>query len=86
MATEIRETKGEYSFKDESTGIGQEKHPILAVTCRAGLYLLIGTHYIETITIFSIKARQAGYYYWNGFCLIFLITISSFCIFSIPPE
>ncbi|CAF1441289.1 unnamed protein product [Rotaria sordida] len=31
-------------------------------------------------------ARQPGYYYWNGFCLIFLITICSFCIFAIPPN
>ncbi|CAF2577116.1 unnamed protein product [Rotaria sp. Silwood2] len=31
-------------------------------------------------------ARQPGYYYWNGFCLIFLITICSFCIFAIPPK
>ncbi|CAF4338768.1 unnamed protein product, partial [Adineta steineri] len=66
VATESRQTKEEYSFQDDNSGIEQKKHPILAVTCRA--------------------ARRPGYYYWNGFCLIFLITISAFCIFSIPPE
>ncbi|CAF1028908.1 unnamed protein product [Adineta steineri] len=66
VATESKQTKEEYSFQDDNSGIEQKKHPILAVTCRA--------------------ARRPGYYYWNGFCLIFLITISAFCIFSIPPD
>ncbi|CAF0795316.1 unnamed protein product [Rotaria sordida] len=65
VATEIRQTKEEYSFEHE-TGIEAKKHPVLAFTCRA--------------------ARQPGYYYWNGFCLIFLITICAFCIFVISPN
>ena len=28
-------------------------------------------------------SRQPQYYYWNAYFLIFLITISSFCVFSI---
>ena len=31
-------------------------------------------------------ARQSTYFYWNGYCLIFLITVVSFCIFGIPPQ
>ncbi|CAF4794041.1 unnamed protein product, partial [Rotaria sp. Silwood2] len=66
VATNTRETKEEYSFECENSGLKQKQHPVLAITCRA--------------------ARRPGYYYWNGFCLIFLITISSFCIFSISPD
>ncbi|CAF2842061.1 unnamed protein product [Rotaria sp. Silwood2] len=66
VATESRQTKEEYSFENDNSGIEQKKHPVLAFTCRA--------------------ARRPGYYYWNGFCLIFLITVCSFCIFSIPPD
>ncbi|CAF0784139.1 unnamed protein product [Didymodactylos carnosus] len=39
--------------------------------------------------VFSVTcraARRPGYYYWNGFCLIFLITVCAFCIFAIPPN
>ncbi|CAF3811262.1 unnamed protein product [Rotaria sordida] len=35
VATEIRQTKEEYSFEHE-TGIEAKKHPVLAFTCRAG--------------------------------------------------
>ncbi|UJR14751.1 hypothetical protein I4U23_001741 [Adineta vaga] len=66
VATEIRESNEEYSFEDEDNAIGQTKHPVLAIACRA--------------------ARRPGYYYWNAFCLIFLITICAFCIFSISPD
>ncbi|CAF1148950.1 unnamed protein product, partial [Adineta ricciae] len=66
VATEIRESNEEYSFDDENSSLGQKKHPVLAVACRA--------------------ARRPGYYYWNGFCLIFLITVCAFCIFSISPD
>ncbi|CAF4000135.1 unnamed protein product [Rotaria magnacalcarata] len=66
VATELRQTKEEYSFEDEDTGVLQKKHPVLAFTCRA--------------------ARRPNYYYWNGFCLIFLINACAFCIFSIPPD
>jgi len=40
VATELRQTQEEYSFQDENNEIEQKKHPVLAVTCRAGLYLL----------------------------------------------
>ncbi|CAF0809229.1 unnamed protein product [Adineta steineri] len=31
-------------------------------------------------------ARRPGYYYWNAFFLILLITMLAFCIFSISPD
>jgi hypothetical protein len=37
VATEVRQTQEEYSFDDESNCKEQKKHPILSVTCRAGL-------------------------------------------------
>ncbi|CAF0969431.1 unnamed protein product [Rotaria sordida] len=41
----------------------------------------------HSVLAFTCRAaRRPGYYYWNGFCLIFLITVCSFCIFSIPPD
>ncbi|CAF3606146.1 unnamed protein product [Rotaria sp. Silwood1] len=42
------------------------------------------THPVLAVTCRA--ARQPGYYYWNGFCLIFLITLCAFCIFAIPPN
>ncbi|CAF3732331.1 unnamed protein product [Rotaria socialis] len=30
-------------------------------------------------------ARRSEYFYWNGYCLMCLITICGFCIFCIPP-
>ncbi|CAF1083134.1 unnamed protein product [Rotaria sp. Silwood1] len=42
------------------------------------------THPVLAVTCRA--ARQPGYYYWNGFCLIFLITLCAFCIFAIPPK
>jgi len=33
----MRETKEEYSFDNNNTGTEQNKHPVLAVTCRAGI-------------------------------------------------
>jgi hypothetical protein len=41
VATEQRQTQEEYSFQDENSGIEQEKHPVLAVTCRAGLKVFL---------------------------------------------
>ena len=37
VATEIRESNEEYSFDDENSSLGQKKHPVLAVACRAGI-------------------------------------------------
>jgi hypothetical protein len=34
----------------------------------------------------SCLARRAQYFYWNGYCLIFLITIIAFSSFAIPPK
>ncbi|CAF3356016.1 unnamed protein product [Rotaria socialis] len=39
---------------------------------------------IFTVTCYA--ARQSNYFYWNGYCMIFLITSVSFCIFTIPPN
>jgi hypothetical protein len=36
----MRETSEEYSFEDYHSGIEQIKHPVLAVTCRAGIFIL----------------------------------------------
>jgi hypothetical protein len=77
----MRQTQEEYSFQDINKESEQQQHPVLAVTCRAGLF-----YFISSYLFFFLKARRPGYYYWNGFCLIFLITVCSFCIFSIPPE
>ncbi|CAF0922000.1 unnamed protein product [Adineta ricciae] len=40
----------------------------------------------SVLAVTCCAARRPAYYYWNGFCLIFLITICAFCIFSIPPD
>lgn len=52
VATEMRETKEEYSFQQD-TGIEPKMHPVLAITCRAGFFL--STSIIKFITrlIFS---------------------------------
>ena len=36
VATEVRESNEEYSFDEENPGHMTKKHPVLAVTCRAG--------------------------------------------------
>ncbi|CAF3489286.1 unnamed protein product [Rotaria socialis] len=38
------------------------------------------------LTVTCHAARRSHYFYWNGYCLILLITMVSFCIFSIPPH
>ncbi|CAF1489915.1 unnamed protein product [Rotaria sordida] len=38
------------------------------------------------LTITCHAARRSSYFYWNGYCLILLITLLSFCIFAIPPH
>ncbi|CAF3630806.1 unnamed protein product [Rotaria socialis] len=90
VATELRQTKEEYSFEDEDSGVVQKKHPVLAFTCRAGLYrnnldINLSTK-VNLFLLLFFKARRPNYYYWNGFCLIFLINVCAFCIFSIPPD
>ena len=50
VATELRESKEEYSYEDEKFGIVQKKHSVLAVTCRAGLSLLALSIIDTTIT------------------------------------
>ncbi|CAF3824054.1 unnamed protein product [Adineta steineri] len=42
--------------------------------------------YRSILTVTCHAARRSNYFYWNGYWLIFLITIVSFCIFSIPPN
>ncbi|CAF2077030.1 unnamed protein product, partial [Rotaria magnacalcarata] len=41
-------------------------------------------HSILTVTCHA--ARRSSYFYWNAYCLIFLITILSFTAFAIPPH
>ncbi|CAF1363861.1 unnamed protein product [Adineta steineri] len=38
------------------------------------------------LTVTCHAARQSEYFFWNGFCLIFLITLLSFCTFGIPLQ
>lgn len=38
------------------------------------------------LTVTCHAARRSNYFYWNGYCLILLITSMSFCIFAIPPQ
>ncbi|CAF4630110.1 unnamed protein product, partial [Rotaria sp. Silwood2] len=38
------------------------------------------------VSVSCHAALRSGYFYWNGYCLVFLITISAFCIFSMPPN
>ncbi|CAF1124376.1 unnamed protein product [Adineta ricciae] len=38
------------------------------------------------LTVTCHAARQSNYFYWNGYCLILLITLMSFCIFAVPPD
>ncbi|CAF3513494.1 unnamed protein product [Adineta steineri] len=38
------------------------------------------------LTISCHAARRSEYFYWNGYCLVCLITICAFCTFSIPPN
>ncbi|CAF3611252.1 unnamed protein product [Rotaria sordida] len=48
-----------------------------------------GTHKERKRSILTVTchaARRSNYFYWNGYCLIFLITLVSFCIFAIPPN
>ncbi len=60
------------------------KRSIVTVTCHAGSDL---HQQIEKISFFfSFAARHSSYFYWNGYCLILLITVVSFCIYAIPPK
>ncbi|CAF0732300.1 unnamed protein product [Adineta steineri] len=38
------------------------------------------------LTIACHAARRADYFFWNGYCLVFLITIICFSSFAIPPN
>ncbi|CAF1312098.1 unnamed protein product [Adineta ricciae] len=52
-----------------------------------------GTHSMNTedrkrcvLTVTCHVARQSQYFFWNGFCLILLITLVSFCAFGLPLQ
>ncbi len=61
------------------------KRSILTVTSHAGWYFTEENG--EKRFVFSLfKARRSNYFFWNGYCLILLITLVSFCIFAIPPQ
>ncbi|CAF3173724.1 unnamed protein product [Rotaria sp. Silwood2] len=38
------------------------------------------------VSVSCHAARRSDYFFWNGFCLVFLITICGFCIFAMPPN
>ncbi|CAF3483453.1 unnamed protein product [Rotaria socialis] len=40
----------------------------------------------SVVSVSCHTARRSAYFYWNGYCLIFLITTCAFCIFSMPPN
>jgi len=40
----------------------------------------------SVVTITCHAARQSDYFFWNGYCLIFLITSVSFCTFGMPMQ
>ena len=80
----LEENQEEDAATPAST-LTKEKHrPVLTVTCHAGQ-----RRYSWTTRFFPysfVVARRSNYFYWNGYCLILLITIVSFCIFAIPPK
>jgi hypothetical protein len=70
----------------ENTNNNEDRErSILTVTCHAGLYRRKSNEKKRFLFAF-FTARRATYFYWNGYCLIFLITLVSFCIFAIPPK
>ncbi|CAF3743570.1 unnamed protein product [Rotaria sp. Silwood1] len=38
------------------------------------------------VSVSCHAARRSTYFYWNGYCLVFLITVCAFSIFSMPPN
>ncbi|UJR11307.1 hypothetical protein I4U23_015488 [Adineta vaga] len=40
----------------------------------------------SVLTVTCHAARQSQYFFWNGYCLILLITLVSFCTFGIPLQ
>jgi hypothetical protein len=69
--------QGENTNNDED-----RKRSVLTVTCHAGWYF----RKENNTTILFFSARRSNYFYWNGYFLIFLITIVSFCLYAIPQE
>lgn len=62
----------------------ERKRSFLVASCHAGT--VQDRRERETMNdAFALSARQSAYFYWNGFCLMALITICGYCIFSIPP-
>ena len=43
-------------------------------------------HKRSILTIACHAARRSNYFFWNGYCLIFLITIVAFSSFAIPAK
>jgi hypothetical protein len=79
----------EFLFQDDddedetiSNAKDERKRSFLTVSCHAGRIIL----FLIKINLISNIARRSGYFYWNGYCLVFLITICAFCTFSIPPK
>ena len=60
----------------------ERKRSILTISCHAGT-----SKAEETEEFFAfLLARRADYFFWNGYCLIFLITIIAFSSFAIPSK
>ncbi|CAF1496458.1 unnamed protein product [Adineta ricciae] len=46
----------------------------------------VGERKRTIVTVTCHAARESSYFYWNGFCLIFLITLISYTCYFIPPH
>jgi hypothetical protein len=56
-------------------------HPVIICSCHAAR--LVNVHYIPSVSFLS-DSRKYGYFIWNTYFLIFLITSASFTTFPIP--
>ncbi len=78
----------EFLFQDkddeetEFNSNDERKRSFLTVSCHAGRIKKKENFYYLNLQL----ARRSEYFYWNGYCLVFLITICAFCTFSIPPK
>lgn len=70
------------NHRDNLLSSDDRQRSILTVTCHAGEWKVTS----DRKTFLFDLARESNYFFWNGFCLIFLITVLAFCLFAIPPK
>ena len=79
----FQDEEDEDDYDEQINSKDERKRSFLTVSCHAGRSVL----FVSSLPIlFYPLARRSGYFYWNGYCLVFLITICAFCTFSIPPK